>query len=119
VLQEAKRERARLVMSDQVIAHGLPSEALAQLIVQLKAVPHLRRAYLVRKLTTRSPDKPLYVLGFVSVSSLWGSSNCYRAKVVQQAIREQAMFRGLTVNLGASAGYFTPKLRRVKGSRII
>jgi hypothetical protein len=98
----------------------LSPEPLAKLIAQLKVVPDLRRAYLVRKVTRHFPEQPMYVLGFKS-GKWWALSNRAGAKVVAQRIREQVRFPGsaLIVNLEASSSRFTTKLRRVKGSRVV
>jgi Zn-dependent protease with chaperone function len=120
VLQAAQQERAQFRQSDGVSPHRLSPEPLAKLIAQLKVVPVLRRAYLVRKVTRHFPEQPMYVLGFKS-GNWWALSNRAGAKVVAQRIREQVRFPGsaLIVNLEASSSRFPTKLRRVKGSRVV
>jgi Zn-dependent protease with chaperone function len=120
VLVAAQRERAQFWLSDSVAPHDLATEVLARLVEQLKALPELRRAYLVRKTTKYLPDKPCYVLGFES-SPRWALSNRARARAVLQSIRTSITLPGtaIIVNLEASSPRFAVKLRRIKGARVV
>jgi hypothetical protein len=120
LLQAAQQERAQFRILDRLAAHGLSQESLAQLIVQLRTVPNLKRAYLARKLTLHFPDIPVYVLGFRS-SQWWKLRNRARSNGVQHSIRTGVKFPGgtLIVNLEASNSRFAKKLWRVKGAKII
>lgn len=118
VLALAQQERAVFRLTDQVAAHQLSAEALARLIEQLKAIPKLRRAYLVRKITQHLPDKPCYVLGFESCPR-WALANRRRSKAVLQSIRTHVTFPGaaLIVSLDSSRR-FAAKLRGIQGARL-
>lgn len=118
--QAAQRERDKLHLSDTVVRHQLGEPAVAKLVEQLKAVPHVSRAYLVRKLTKHSAEIPLYVLGFRS-TPWWAPTNVARGNAALQHIRQEVVFPGdtLIVNLDRPNTRFEAKLLRVRGSRII
>lgn len=119
-LQAAQRERDRLCRSDTLIEHRLSAEAVAKLVMQLKSIPNVSRAYLVRKQTRHSAEIPLYVLGFKSAHG-WSLSNEARSNAALHQIRQEVVFPGetLIVNLEHSNSQFAGRLRRVKGARVI
>ncbi len=116
----AQRERDRLLLSDTLVGHQLSEDAVAAVANQLKAVPYVRRAYLVRKLTRHSENVPLYVLGF-RTSAPWSLSNTARANATLQQIRQEVVFPGetLILSLENSNSQFESRLQRVRGSRIV
>ena len=59
-----QRERTSIRLKDKFSTHYLSANALAKLQQALRAVPDLRRAYLVRKHITRPFDAPIYVLAY-------------------------------------------------------
>lgn len=116
----AQQERAHFRLTDGLAPHQLCAEVRARLVEQLKAIPDVQRAYLVRKLTQHLPEKPCYVLGF-ETGSRWSLAHRARSKAALQSIRARATFPGFTVvvNLEASSPRFAIKLRRVEGARIL
>ncbi len=118
--QAALRERERLLMTDTLVGHQLPAEAVTALVDQLRTVPHLRRIYLVRKLTRHSETIPLYVLGF-RTSAPWSMSNSARTNATLHQIRQEVVFPGetLIVSLEGSNASFEAGFRRVRDSRIL
>jgi len=119
-LHAAQQERDQLRLSDTLFEHRLDDVAVAKVTEQLKAVPHVTRAYLVRKLARHSEQVPLYVLGF-KCAHWWSFSNAARSNAVLQQIRREVVFPGetLIVNLERSNGQFESKLRRIAGARIL
>jgi hypothetical protein len=120
VLAAAQRERTGFWLSDRIGPHQLSPEAFAILVAQLKAVPDVKRAYLVRKRVQHLPDKPAYVLGFASTPR-WALSNRTRSRAALQGLRGRITLPGsvFIVNLEVSSSRFTSKLRRVEGSRVL
>jgi Zn-dependent protease with chaperone function len=119
-LEAAQREREQLRLSDTLFEHRLEDPRLARLLEQLKAVPHVSCAYLVRKLARHSEQTPLYVLCFKS-TPWWRLSNEGRGNAVLHQIRQVVVFPGeaLIVNLERSNAQLENKLRRIPGSRIL
>jgi hypothetical protein len=120
VLQAAKEERGKLLLSDQLGGHQLPADALEALTAQLRVIPELTRAYLVRKAVRHLPESPVYVLGF-KVTRWWQIRNAADSHAVTQRIRQEVEFPGsaLIVNIEGSNRRFAKKIRRVRGSRIL
>lgn len=60
----AEAERAQVLATDAVEAHGLPPEVVARVAAALRGHPRVKRAWLGRKVLRHSPDRaPVYVLG--------------------------------------------------------
>jgi hypothetical protein len=120
LLQHARQERSRWLLADTIVPHGLGAEALAALLAQLRAIPQLRRAYLVRKVTRHFADVPMHVLGF-QTSPWWALRSKATAAAVQEQILARAHFPGeaFVVNVEGRNREFAGKLRRVRGSRIL
>ena len=78
LLQRARAERDQITLKDTFDPHGLDQEQLAALRAQLRAMPGLRRVYLLRKRVALFPERPLFVLGY-SCTRWWG---LYRRKKV-------------------------------------
>ncbi len=118
--QAAQRERDRLLFSDKLVVHQLSQEAIAGLVRQLRSVPHVRRAYLVRKLTRHSDRGPLYVLGF-RTSEPWSLASAARTNATLNRIRQDVIFPGetLIVSLEGSNSRFATRFRRLEGARIL
>ena len=120
VLQAAREERGKLLLSDPVVGHQLTAEALGALTAQLRTIPDLTRAYLVRKVMRHFPEAPMYVLGFKS-GRWWQMYDSANAHALTQRIRQEVQFPGdtLIVNIEGSNRRFDDKLRHVEGSRIL
>ena len=120
VLQAAREERGKLLLSDSVVAHQLTAEEVSALTVRLKTIPDLTRVYLVRKLTRHFPQVPMYVLGFKS-ARWWQMHDAANAHALTHRIRQEVQVPGdtLIVSIQGSNSRFADKLRHVKGSRIL
>jgi Zn-dependent protease with chaperone function len=119
-LNSAQRERRRLLLSDRYEPHELDAEAVGSLTRRLQGLKGIRRAYLVRKIDTSFPDKPLFVLG-VKSTGFFQLHSQKRAAGVIKAITEQVVFPGETIILSVDANLykFARKMRRVKGAKLI
>jgi Zn-dependent protease with chaperone function len=120
LLQEAERERAQWLASDTIVAHKLSGEEIATLNGQLKAIPEVRRAYVVRKLVRHFPETPMYILGY-EVTPWWRLHSRSRATATLQRIRQDIYFPGRTliVSVEGRNYKFGRRMRRVRGSRIV
>jgi hypothetical protein len=120
ILQGAHQERSKLLISDAVTEHGLKPAEVSALAQQLRAIPDLARAYLVRKVTRYFPEKPLYVLGFTS-GRWWQMHDSANTHALTQRISQEVTFPGetLIINLEGSNVRFAAKLRGVRDSRIL
>jgi Zn-dependent protease with chaperone function len=120
LLQAAARERDQITLKDKFEPHGLPAEALEALVAQLRAIPRLRRAYLLRKRVEHFPQRPFYVLGFRATGPLQLHSK-KRALEVLQRVRETVGFPGETFIMSTEGEYyrFDRKFRRMRGARIL
>lgn len=113
----AAKERDQILTTDKYERHGLNEEAVAALREQLKAIPGLRKVYLVRKQMKHYPERPLYVLGFTVRFAL-------RAKKlreeVQQRIVDDVEFPGqaLIISVEGDNYKFGRKFRWMRGTRI-
>ncbi|MGO8976922.1 MAG: M48 family metalloprotease [Steroidobacteraceae bacterium] len=118
--QRAQKERQRLLLSDRYAPHELDAGTAAALTLQLKAVKGIKRAYLVRKVDPRFPDKPLYVLG-VKSTGFFQLHSQKRATRAVNGIREKVVFPGETIilNVDGNLYKFARKMRRVKRSKLI
>jgi Zn-dependent protease with chaperone function len=120
VLQSAGRERGQLLDSDILLDHKLSPPQLMQLVQQLQRIPELTRVYLVRKRTSYFPDVPLYVLGF-KITRGWAPRNAVLAHAILQRLKQEIQFPGetLIVNIEGSNGRLAPRLKGMRGARIL
>ena len=116
----AEGERKNITARDTVEPHGLPEAAITALSAQLRAVPGLRRAYLVKKRVVHLAHRPFYVLGFTATAPFW-LYRIKRATEVLQKIREAVSFPGetLIVNVEGENSRFKRKFKRLNGARIV
>ena len=117
-LEAAREERSQVTLKDKFERHGLAEGAIEALRKQLKAVPGLKKAYLVRKRVAHLPERPCYVLGF-TVRGLLFSKNL--AASVQKELVGKVIYPAETVVLSVEGvNYrFGRKLRFMRGSRIV
>jgi Zn-dependent protease with chaperone function len=118
--EAAAEERSDVTLRDKFEPHGLPADAVAALAAQLRAIPDLRRAYLVRKRVEHFAHRPLYVLGI----SVVGSFRLYPkegGQAVVQRILETVELPGETLVLHVDGDNrpFGRKLRGPRGARIV
>jgi hypothetical protein len=119
VLQAAQWERTRLSARDGLVPHGLPN--IAELRLQLSALPRLRRAYLARKEVRYLPEQPLYVLAFAARGEFWGSGHTQTKKLLEE-MKQQIQWPGamLIVPLGGRGNaWLKRRMRRIEGARIL
>ncbi|MFO1402227.1 MAG: M48 family metalloprotease [Steroidobacteraceae bacterium] len=119
-LEEARSERGRVLLADRWLPHGLDADALDALRSQLRAVPDLRRAYLVRKQVRQFPESPCYVLGFTTRGFLQLIDYARRVSV-QQAVTGTVQCPGETLVfcIEGTNWRFARKYRRVRDARIL
>lgn len=120
LLAAAHAERDNLHTSDKFEHHGLPADTLADLREQLKKIPGLKKAYLVRKRVKHFPERPLYVLGH-TVSYWWTIRSKQKAVDVQQQILDTVSFPGqaLILNVESDNRAFGRKFCFMRGARIV
>lgn len=120
LLDAAGRERNSVRIKDQFEQHGLPTDVLEELRVQLRTVPGLHRAYLVRKQTQHFPELPCYVLGF-SASGVLQLHTRRRVMDMLQVIQTTVQFPGETLIINVDGGNyrFRRKFRRMREARIL
>ena len=106
----AQRERETITKKDAFQSHGLESEQLEALLVQLANVPLLESAYLVRKMCNHFPQDTCYVLGVVSKRFLGLQLDSRDTKLVNQLAS--------TINYSAYT-YIIPLERNYKSLRKI
>jgi Zn-dependent protease with chaperone function len=118
---EEERERNEVRLEDKFERHGLSDETLAELRGQLKLVPGLRKAWLVRKRVKHFPERPMYLLGYAASRSFISWSNKQRIAEVLEQIKDNVTFPGETLILSVEGGNyrFGRKFRWVRRSRII
>jgi hypothetical protein len=116
----AREERNALLTTDTFLPHGLPDSELEPMVAQLRQIPGVKRAYLVRKATVHFQDTPMYAMGFTCSGALQRSS-AEKIAETQQAIRDQVTFPGETLflNVEKEYGEFETSFKRVEGSRIV
>lgn len=118
--QGAAKERGQVLTNDKFDCHDLTEDVVGDLITQLRAVSHLRKAYLVKKLVAHLPHRPCYVLGFTVTRRFWFGVNNRAADVLRQ-IQQTVQFPGETVIISVQGeNYrFGRKFRWIRGARII
>lgn len=117
-VQEGQKERDVLKNSDPVLEHGLPAEAVSALAGQLRQIPEVAAAYLVRKETRFLPEQPLYVLAVrykarFRTQAYHTRQNQYLANTIQ--------FPGETfvASLPLLSWSMRRRIRKLPGSRIL
>lgn len=63
--QQAKPERKEVSDRDKFSPHNLSAAEVKQIAQQLSVYPQIQQAFLVQKVVTHFPEKPLYVLGII------------------------------------------------------
>lgn len=62
LLNEAEKERRRVLPDDAFVAHSLPDETIRQIVTDLAGVLESGKAYLVQKQVQMMPELPAYAL---------------------------------------------------------
>ena len=62
LINEAEKERRRVLPDDTFVAHGFPDDTIRQIVTNLAGVLEIGKAYLVRKQVQVMPELPAYVL---------------------------------------------------------
>jgi Zn-dependent protease with chaperone function len=119
-MAEARQERDELLTSDTYVPHGLSDEALERLVSQIKAVPHVRQAYLVRKLTRHFPEQHFYVLAFVCAGFFELKDKSKTSEALQE-LRTRVEFPGETTILSVERPNqkFRKLFKKVEGARVL
>jgi len=118
--QNATRERRQIQTTDKFDRHDLSAENLEELLVQLRAIPKLRKVYLVKKRLRFFPERPLYVMGY-TIAAFWPWRHQKLAKKIAAHIAETVSFPGQAMFLciTGTSGRFQRKLTWMRGSRIL
>ena len=117
-LQEGRKERDVLRNADPVLEHGLPSEAVSALADQLRQIPEVAAAYLVRKATRFLPEQPLYVLAVRYKARF--RTQAYHARQ-NQYLANAVQFPGETfvASLPLLSWSMRRRIHKLPGSRIL
>jgi Zn-dependent protease with chaperone function len=120
ILHAAQAERSSIRLDDTFEPHGLDGAQIAALRAQLRAIPGVYRAYLVRKHVLQFADRPLLVLGFTT-KPWWRRHNAKRAGRVQDEIAQTVPFphEARIFCVEASNRRFGRKWRFVQGARVM
>jgi Zn-dependent protease with chaperone function len=119
ILEEDRIERNQLRLSDTWRHHEIEPVVLDDLRAQLKKVQGLRRVYLVRKLTTHFPERPLYAVGFkVGLLRFYSTP---RVEQIKQQLATDIRWPADTLILHVEGRnrLLGRKFRRTRGSRIL
>jgi Zn-dependent protease with chaperone function len=118
ILQAAQAERSSIRLDDKFEPHGLDDAQIAALREQLRAIPDVYRAYLVRKHVAQLVHRPLLVLGFTT-KQWW--PNAKLARGVQDKIAQSVPFphEARIFVLEGNNRRFRRKWRVVRGARVL
>lgn len=116
----AARERNQVLLADKFERHELPEAVLGELCAELRKVPGLRKAYLVRKRVKHFAHLPCYVLGY-KTSRWFQPLRKRRVADVMAQIQATVRFPGetLIINVEGDNYRFGRKLAWMRGARIL
>jgi Zn-dependent protease with chaperone function len=119
-LKQMADEVNNITLRDRFVPHGLTTEALDNLVAQLRAIGGLRRVYLVRRLLKHQPDVVTYVLAFI-YTPWWKWQSPKETDRIRDQIVRQVDFPGhVTVFCGEGENHwFEKKFRKITASRIL
>jgi Zn-dependent protease with chaperone function len=114
ILQRAQAERSSIRLDDQFEPHGLDDAQINALREQLRGIPGVYQAYLVRKHVWQLANQPLLVFGFTTRQRKL-------AREVQDKIAQTVPFPHETriFCLEGNNRRFRHKWRLVRGSRVL
>jgi hypothetical protein len=119
-MAQARKERSSVTDRDRFEPHGLDAAAVERIRAQLAGLERVAAAYLVRKVVTTFPEKPLYVL---AVTPRHGWAELQPSQVDQ--LLGQALATGLELPaetlimlLGQTTGKLGKKLKKMQGAEI-
>lgn len=92
----AARERSELSHAGGFLPHGLDRPALERLQAELRAIPHVKRVWMVRKRVLYLPERPVWVVA-VSVARGGGGSRRERVKAVVADLHARVDWPGDTL----------------------
>jgi Zn-dependent protease with chaperone function len=120
LLHAAQVERSGIFTNDKFEPHGLNAAQVEALQAKLRAIPDVRRAYLLRKVVQHLPDRPLLVLAFTT-KPLWRLHRPVRSAGVQEEIVRTVPFpgEGLITCVETQGSGLGRKWWAQKGARII
>ena len=118
--QAASKERGELRIADKLLPHGLAEKQVADLTIQLQAVPELRRVYLVRKQTVHYQDVPMYVLAFERRMRFWKLERSGAMQALADRLSREISCPGETIIIGLDGDnrVFRRKFRAVAGAQL-
>lgn len=120
LLEAAGRERGLLLLKEKFDRHALGDAALTRLRQQLRAIPGLAKAYLVRKRVQHFAHLPCYVLGYRASGFFRFQRKRLEGGVLQQ-IRNEVELPGetLIISVDGENYRFGRKFAWMRGSRIV
>ena len=120
--EAAAKERRGISEHDNFEQHGLPEDVLDRLREELRTVPHLEKAYLVRKCLKYLAHRPCFVFGFTA-EGRFGFYSKRHAAGVRQAIKQAVHFPGETFMANVEGEDWRLRLgqeiKTVEGARIL
>jgi Zn-dependent protease with chaperone function len=118
ILHAAQAERSSIRLDDTFEPHGLDDAQIDALRAQLRTIPDVHRAYLVRKHVAHLADRPLLVFGFTT-KQWWPNAKLTRG--VQNKIAQTVPFphEARILCLEGNNRRFRRKWRFVRGARLL
>lgn len=119
-LAAAEEERQTIRLGEKFAPHGIAADVLAKIQAQLRAIPGLRRAYLLQRAMKLTPERPCHVLGF-SVIGMFRLHNKQRVADALARIQQIADLPEGTVILSVDGDNyrFGRKFFWKRGARIV
>ena len=116
----AERERSRILTSDKFERHGLDEASIEALREQLKKIPGLAKAYLVKKRVKHLAHIPCYILGFRARGFFGFQRKRYDPDILRQ-LQHQVRLPGETLIMSIDGGNyrFGRKFAWMRGTRIL
>ena len=120
-MAEAKHERETLSTEDNFIDHALEQDQLAQVLQALDMYPTIKEAYLVRKALKHFPEQPLFIVGVVPDTGLFGSAVEEGNQLVNMIANEvEFPFETFIINLkGDNFRGLRKKFKKLPGAQIV
>lgn len=117
---DAADERNKVSLTDKFQSHDVGEPMLSELCAQLRLIPGIRKAYLVRKAVTHVPEQPCFVFAY-RVTGFFQLHKPQRVQDILAQLHAIVRFPGetLLINIDSHNSAFTRKFARVPGARLI
>ena len=119
-LERAQQERAHITTKDEFVPHDLPLEAVTALRQQLASYPHLKKAFLVRKVVKHFTDTPQYILGVIPNFPWYRYKPGNAEKELVKKLAQEVTYAGYTyvMSLENENKGFKRKFKKVKDAEV-